>query len=99
MVELAEVIRSLREELQLAIGAAEHEALRFELGPVELEASVAIAAGAQAGAKMRFWVVEAGTKGSLERSATQRITLTLIPKLGADRQTPMVSGPAGERER
>ena len=63
MIELAEVIRGLREELQRAIAAGEGEALRFELGPIELEVSVAVQASAQAGAKVRFWVVELGAEG------------------------------------
>ena len=54
MIELASVIMDLREELGRAISAGEGEALRFELGPIELEVSVAIEAGVQAGAKVRF---------------------------------------------
>jgi hypothetical protein len=98
-LELADVIRSLREELQLAIAAGEDEALRFELGPVELDVSVAITAAGQAGAKARFWVVEAGAEARTDRTSTQRITLTLTPKLADGDRTPMVSGPRGAVER
>jgi Trypsin-co-occurring domain 2 len=42
MIELAEVIAELRRELQEAMNAGEGEQLRFELGPVELEATVAV---------------------------------------------------------
>ena len=42
MIELAEVIGELRRELQQAMHAGEGEPLRFELGPVELEATVAV---------------------------------------------------------
>jgi hypothetical protein len=98
-MELADVIRDLRGELERAIVTGEGESLRFELGPVELEVSVAIQAGAQAGAKARFWVVELGAQGSLDRASTQRIKLVLSPKLGPDGTTPMVSGPAAAGER
>jgi hypothetical protein len=42
MIELAEVIGELRRELQEVLNAGEGEQLRFELGPAELEATVAV---------------------------------------------------------
>jgi dUTPase len=99
MIELASVIKDLRAELQKAIEAGKNEALRFELGPIELEVSVAIEAGAQAGASVRFWVVELGSQGTIDRTSTQQIKLTLQPSLGKDGTVPYVSGQAGERER
>ena len=60
MIELAEVIGELRRELQEAINAGEGEQLRFELGPVELEATVAVEKGGGGGVKVRFWVLELG---------------------------------------
>lgn len=81
MVELARVIRDLREELERAITAAEGERLQFELGSIELELSVAVERTGQAGAKVRFWVVESGADASLGATSTQRITLALQPTL------------------
>jgi Trypsin-co-occurring domain 2 len=60
MIELAEVIGELRPELQEAINAGEGEQLRFELGPVELEPTVAVEKGGGGGVKVRFWVLELG---------------------------------------
>lgn len=99
MIELASVIRDLRAELGRAITVGEHEALRFELGPIELEMSVGIEAGAQAGAKARFWVVELGSQGNVDRTSTQRIKLTLTPQLGPTGTSPLVSGEAVPAER
>ncbi|MEU8975281.1 trypco2 family protein [Streptomyces monashensis] len=98
-VELAEVIRALRDELESAIEAGAGEALRFELGPVEVEVSVAIVAGASAEVKPRFVVIALGASGNVERTSTQRIKLTLTPREGPAGRTPMVAGTAGERER
>jgi hypothetical protein len=42
MIELAQVIGELRRELQEVLNAGEGEQLRFELGPAELEATVAV---------------------------------------------------------
>jgi hypothetical protein len=60
MIELGEVIGELRRELQSAMSAGAGEPLRFELGPVELEATVAVEKGGSGSAKVRFWVVELG---------------------------------------
>ena len=96
MIELATVIQDLRAELERAIVYGVGQQLRFELGPIELEVSVAIEAGAEAGVKARFWVVDLGAHGNVDRTSTQRIKLTLSPRL-ADGSTPWVSGP-GELE-
>jgi hypothetical protein len=54
-------------------------ALRFELGPVELELTVGVDKEAKPGAKVRFWVVELGAEAKLGSSTTQKIKLTLDP--------------------
>jgi len=54
------VIRDLRDELERAIAAGEGEQLRFELGPIELEATVAVERSDGASGKVRFWVAEGG---------------------------------------
>ncbi|MFC6022140.1 trypco2 family protein [Plantactinospora solaniradicis] len=99
MIELAELIRELRTELASAVDAAPADGLRFELGPVELEVSLAVERKANASGKVRFLVVDLGTDGTLGRSSTQRVQLTLHPRLAGSAGSPMVSGPeaAGER--
>jgi NTP-dependent ternary system trypsin peptidase co-occuring protein len=101
VIELASVIKDLREELERAITAAEGERLRFELGSIELELSVALERTGQAGAKVRFWVVESGADASVGATSTQRITLSLQPTLtGANEANnpPYISGRAVVRE-
>ncbi|MCX4906355.1 trypco2 family protein [Streptomyces sp. NBC_00878] len=109
MIELASVIRDLREELARAIAAAEGEALRFELGSIELELSVALERSGQAGAKVRFWVMESGAEATSSATSTQRISLALQPTLTGPTATaatvttahnsPYVTGRADARER
>jgi hypothetical protein len=89
-VELASVVRQLRAELNEALADAEGERLRFELGPVEVSLSVTVGRDAAAGAKVRFWVVEAGADARLSREAVQEIKLVLTP---IDTQAPV--GPGG----
>lgn len=92
MIELASVIRDLRDELERAIAAGEGEQLRFELGPIELEATVAVERSDGASGKLRFWVVEAGADRKKDSATTQRIKLTLAPKLAGTRRPPRVAG-------
>jgi hypothetical protein len=81
MIELTEVIGELRRELQEAINAGEGEQLRFELGPVELEATVAVEKGGGGGVKVRFWVLELGGDAKAGQVSTHRVKLSLQPRL------------------
>jgi len=92
-VGLAELIGQLRAELTEAMDAGEAADLRFELGPVELELTVAVDKEAKPGAKVRFWVVELGADVKAASSATQRIKLKLDPKqAGRLDRKPLIAG-------
>src|SRR5829696_1436766 len=80
MIELAEVIAELRRELQEAMNAGEGEQLRFELGPVELEATVAVEKSGGGGVKVRFWVIEVGGDAKVGEVSTHRVKLALQPR-------------------
>jgi NTP-dependent ternary system trypsin peptidase co-occuring protein len=84
-MELASVVRQLRAELNEAMDEAEGERLRFELGPVQLALAVTVGREAAPGAKIRFWVVEAGADAKVSREAVQEIKLVLTPR---DMKTP-----------
>jgi Trypsin-co-occurring domain 2 len=79
MIELAEVIRQLRQELDLARTSATGEVLQFEMGTIELEVMVALEKDISAGLKVRFWVVDLGADTRAVSSSTHRIRLTLQP--------------------
>jgi hypothetical protein len=102
MVELAELIRELRSELDAARLSGQDADLRFELGPIELEVVVGVEKEGGAGAKVRIYVLELGGDARATASSTQRIKLTLQPNLvtpAGGPQVPYVSGEAipGER--
>jgi hypothetical protein len=98
-VELVELIGQLRAELTEAMVAGDGEELRFELGPVELELTLAVSKEVKPGAKVRFLVVEAGADASVASSTTQRITLTLDPRRAGHAGRPFVSGDEEQGER
>jgi Trypsin-co-occurring domain 2 len=83
MIELADVISELRKELDRARLYAEGSALRFGLGPVELEVTVALDRETKAGGRVRFWVAEVDAEGKVASTSTQRIKLALQPTLDA----------------
>ena len=96
MIELAEVINELRAELDRARTAPGDSALRFGLGPVQLEVTVALEREGRTGGKVRFWVAEANAEGRVASTSTQRIVLTLNPTLsgpgdGSAQTTPAMS--------
>ncbi|MFD3576535.1 trypco2 family protein [Streptomyces sp. NPDC058644] len=99
MIELAEMIAQLRGELAAAMAAADDEVLRFELGPVQLEAEFAVQRSGTADGRIRFWVVEAGASGQQTNSTTHRVTLSLEPRVRGTDQRPWVRGDQTARER
>ncbi|KUO01950.1 trypco2 family protein [Streptomyces caeruleatus] len=96
------MIRELREQLTSAVADGDGRMLRFELGPVEVEASVAVTREGGGDAKVRLWVVDAGASGKYGHAETQRITLTLTPKVvpsgGGTAQTALIAGDAVDGE-
>ncbi len=92
MIELSDLIRDLRSELQKARTAGAGEPLRFEVGPVELDLTIAVTQEGGGGAKVKFWVVELGGDGKVSRESTQRVKLTLQPKDAATGRSPDIAG-------
>ena len=103
MIELSEVIRELRQQLTDSLADGAGETVRFELGPVEIEATVAVSREAGAHSKVRLWVVDAGADGKYAHAQTQRITVTLTPKLapadGGPPRTALIAGDEAHGER
>jgi hypothetical protein len=99
VIRLADFIADLRSELESAVNAAPDDGLRFHLGAIELEVSVAVEKTGTAGAKANFWVVELGGDGTLTRASTQTVRLTLEPHLVGSSGRPEVSGAEVDRER
>lgn len=105
-LELASVLRQLRAELNEAMEDAEGERLRFELGPVQLALTVTVGKETTPGAKIRFWVIEAGADAKISREAVQEIKLVLNPRdmkapLGRDGKPapPLIAGKPMPEER
>ncbi|GAB1821106.1 trypco2 family protein [Herbidospora sp. RD11066] len=79
-VGLSDAIRALRAELTSAMEEGASEALRFELGPVEMEFLLEVRREAGGEAGVKFWVANLGGKASQAVSSTNRVKLQLNPQ-------------------
>lgn len=90
-VPVAKAIEALRSELEAAMDAGKDSRLRFEATAIEVELQATVTLGAEAGAGVKWWLVDASTKGSAERATTQTIRLTLTPKVVSEDRTPQTA--------
>jgi hypothetical protein len=79
-VPLAEMIESLRQELQSSRERGRGQAVSFQIEKVELELKVAVSRKVKGEGGVEFWVVKAGAsaEGSREMSHTFKLTLSPI---------------------
>jgi hypothetical protein len=78
-IGLAEMIESLRSELQVSLEAGSKKGVQFDLEKVELELKVAVSRKGRAEAGIAFWVVKAGANVEGGRDAAHTFKLTLMP--------------------
>jgi len=78
-IELAEMIKSLRSELEKAQAEGDGKDVRFLVGDVDLELQVGLSQKGGVGGKVDFWVYSAEASGELAKQTTQTIKLKLIP--------------------
>jgi hypothetical protein len=107
-IALRDAIRALRTEIIEAAEDASDQAVRFELGPIELEfqvvAKTEFGSDAKMGAKIGFHIFTAeasvGASGKSADERTQNVKLVLNPVLvGADGRTKLEVGRDPDSER
>lgn len=80
LVTLSEAIGELRRELSAAVAKAQGEDIRFEVGEVSIELTVAVERELAGAGGVKFWVVNAETSASSTRSTTLALTVPLTPR-------------------
>lgn len=95
-IPLAEMIRTLRDELQISMKTSQKEPLRFRIQNIELELKVAVSREGGGSAGVKFWVVTAEGKGSFKHEDTHTFKLTLQPVTSAGDQA-LVAGAEGQK--
>ncbi|WP_431987280.1 trypco2 family protein [Streptomyces griseoflavus] len=76
-IELAELLTSLRSEINRARLQAAGEDVRFRIDSIDLELQVAAEKSADADAGVRFWVMSLGAKGNVKSAETHTVRLSL----------------------
>jgi hypothetical protein len=90
------MIQRLRAEIGRAMEEGRDEALRFELGTIEVELELAVTREADTNVGVKFWVLDAGASGKLGSERTQKLKLSLTPRF-RDGSVVQISKPAARR--
>jgi hypothetical protein len=91
-IGLTEAIRQLRREIVTAMSSAESEAVRFELGAVEVELALTMRRTFAGNAGVTFAVASVGANGERGSESTHRVMLTLKPLVAATERSPHIAG-------
>lgn len=78
--DLAEAVEAVRAELLRAKELGEGSPMEFEVGPVEMQFTVALTREGKATTGVKVWVIEAGASGTLTGQRTHQVKITLHPK-------------------
>ena len=78
-IPLAEAIQNLRAELSLAMQAGEDQALRFQLGPIELQLEIELARELEGKGGVKWWIIDVGGGAKSKSGSAHKIKLTLEP--------------------
>ena len=78
-IPLADMLIDLRSELDRAQREGDGKHLRFRVESIDLELQVTVSKSKEAGAGIKFWVVNADGKGKLEEGTAQKLHLKLNP--------------------
>jgi len=91
-ISLAELLGTLRKELDDAGRQGAGSDTRFRFGEVELELQVVTTKEGSVGGGVKFWVYNAEAKANLGEATTQRLTLKFTPEDASTGEPRKVSG-------
>jgi hypothetical protein len=81
---LSTALEGLRQELQVAWEAGQGQRVRFRVSEVSLTVEAVASRQRKGGAKVRWWLVEAGGEAGRSSETTQTLTLALTPSVYDD---------------
>ena len=94
-IELSAAVRAVRDQLALAAQEGAGAAVRFEVGPIQMDFAVELRREAGVKGGVKAWVLSADAEARASRATTHRVSFTLTPKDAAS-GGPLEVG--GERE-
>ena len=100
-IELADLVMSLRGEINRAWSEGQYDVVGLEAGPIEVELTTEVeVVQVQGKVAAKFWVLEVGAESGRTRTSTQRVKLSLTPRDRRDPTKPLyISGKVDPRER
>ncbi|MEU1201148.1 MULTISPECIES: trypco2 family protein [Streptomyces] len=97
-IDLVSAVRALRTQITEAAGADPDSDIRFRIGPIELEFTVALTRDQSVKGGVKAWVVTADTEGRWSTAHTHRVTLNLEPLSASTGTSPEIgTADAGHR--
>ncbi len=75
-IDLVSAVKALREQITEAAGTDPTSDIRFQVGPIELEFTVALTRDKTVKGGVKAWVVTADAEGKRSMAQTHRVTLT-----------------------
>jgi hypothetical protein len=94
-IPLSEMIQSLRIELKDAMHRARGDDLKLKVKEIDVELRVAVGKGSEAGAGIKFWVVNATAGRKATELTTHVFRLKLEPELAGDGEAGSKAGAGG----
>ena len=82
-IDLSTAVRAVREQLMQAAAEGTGEAVRFEVGPIQMDFTVELRREAGVRGGVRAWVLSADAEAKAARGTTHRVSFTLTPKSAA----------------
>ncbi|MET9406030.1 trypco2 family protein [Streptomyces sp. NPDC002935] len=89
-VELVAAVRALRAQITEAAASDPDSDLRFQMGPIQLEFTVALTRDRTAKGGIKAWVVTADAERKRSMAHTHRVTLNLTPVSAATGESPEI---------
>jgi Trypsin-co-occurring domain 2 len=80
-VDLGEALEALREVLADSWEGSRDEAIRFRVSEIKLTVQSVVGREGSFGAKLRWWLLEAGAEGKTTSQSVQTLVLTLQPQV------------------
>jgi hypothetical protein len=78
-IDLVSAVKALRAQIAEAAAADPGSDIRFKVGPIELEFTVALTRDRSAKGGVKAWVVTADVEGKRSAAHTHRVLLNLTP--------------------
>ncbi|MBP5892968.1 trypco2 family protein [Streptomyces scabiei] len=97
-IDLVSAVKALRTQITEAAATDPESDIRFQVGPIELEFTVALTRDRSVKGGVKAWVVTADAEGRRSTEHTHRITLSLTPVSASTGESPEINNAdAGHR--